>query len=409
MKLRQTALGGISNHALASGDLPERIKFLNWGRNPSDRGDFLVDEQSVQALNAQIARGSFARIVLDFEHNSLKGSPHYQPPPRQHAAYGTLKVIAPHHAQQALQSASSGVSANGDGAAAKGLAALPTEADGGQGLAALPGETDVPEDAVVRQSRTPTGSGQPAVAACDAAPAGSEAGVWLENLEWTESGRKYAREYADISPALQHDAQRRVLGVISVALCPNGSLRDVTFFSADSNQEDNMPDDTDVTKLMEQIAALNTALQAVTQDLQAVKNENTALRKWVDEQGAELRKAQENASAIAGLTARADELAAGQETLQKQALLTSACAAGKAVALTDEAIAKLSLQDLEQHVAALAATVPLSRQTPVDAGTPAGNDRVARQSAAVSALQAELKTTFELAWETARKRHPELF
>lgn len=170
-----------------------------------------------------------------------------------------------------------------------------------------------------------------------------------------------------------------------------------------------MPDDTDVTKLMEQIAALNTALQAVTQDLQAVKNENTALRKWVDEQGAELRKAQENASAIAGLTARADELAAGQETLQKQALLTSACAAGKAVALTDEAIAKLSLQDLEQHVAALAATVPLSRQTPVDAGTPAGNDRVARQSAAVSALQAELKTTFELAWETARKRHPELF
>ena len=55
MKLRQTALGGICNQALAAGELPARIKLLNWGEKPSDRGPFVVNEHSGGALRTDRA------------------------------------------------------------------------------------------------------------------------------------------------------------------------------------------------------------------------------------------------------------------------------------------------------------------------------------------------------------------
>ena len=359
MKLRQTALGGICNQALAAGELPARIKFLNWGENPSDRGPFVVNETTVAALSEQIAQKSFARVLIDFEHNSLSASPNYQPPPRLHAGYGDLRIYTPHHAKQAPRGESSGASTS----------------------------------------------------------AADEAGVWLEDITWTPTGRRFAREYADISPAVKHDKDGVVMGVLSVALCPNGALHDVTFFSAEYNQEDRTMADEEVKKLTEQVATLEAALKKATDDLEKLTAENAELRKQLDAQGKGQTqddgqtqdKDQDQKQDVADLQARVNELGRAYDALRKQALITSACAAGKVISLSDEAIAKLSVADLSAHIETLKPSVPLGRQTPKDAGVLAGNDMAARQLACVTALQAELKSDFGTAWVVARGRHPELF
>ena len=73
--------------------LPDRLKLFHWGANPTDEGDIVVDETSVAALNKQIAQDTFRRIVLDFEHQSLKGHPNFKPAPRHNAAHGDLEVV----------------------------------------------------------------------------------------------------------------------------------------------------------------------------------------------------------------------------------------------------------------------------------------------------------------------------
>lgn len=72
--------------------LPERFRLLNWGENPTADGPLIVNERTVAALNQQIARDTFKRIVLDFEHQSVKGHPNYKEPPRHNAAHGDLAV-----------------------------------------------------------------------------------------------------------------------------------------------------------------------------------------------------------------------------------------------------------------------------------------------------------------------------
>lgn len=82
------AIFGISNGALAAEQLPSTLTLLKWGENQTDRGVFVVNDETLSAMAAQRAGGIFERVLLDFEHNSLKGHPNYQPPPRKHAAAG---------------------------------------------------------------------------------------------------------------------------------------------------------------------------------------------------------------------------------------------------------------------------------------------------------------------------------
>lgn len=86
-----SALAGLPMEA-ATGVLPSRIQLFKWGKNPSQDGDYIVNEQTVAALAAQIDKGIFKRIVVDFDHQSEKASPNYQPAPRHHAAYGDVAV-----------------------------------------------------------------------------------------------------------------------------------------------------------------------------------------------------------------------------------------------------------------------------------------------------------------------------
>lgn len=89
------ALKAISNGALASDKLPDRVKLFNWGANDSTKGQFIIDETSVAALAANQRAHGFERVALDFEHNTVPGSAEYERTrePRDVAGYGTPEIV----------------------------------------------------------------------------------------------------------------------------------------------------------------------------------------------------------------------------------------------------------------------------------------------------------------------------
>ena len=73
--------------------LPTRIKLLDWGENPSDRGAVLVDETTAKMLRKQIDDDIYERLVIDFDHQSEAESDTFEKSPRHHAGYGNLEVV----------------------------------------------------------------------------------------------------------------------------------------------------------------------------------------------------------------------------------------------------------------------------------------------------------------------------
>lgn len=86
-------LAGITHQALAAGELPTRLKLLNWGENPTSKGPVVVDEQTLSAIEAQRAGEAYKRLLIDFEHQSVEGSPHFRPSPRRHVGYGDIVCL----------------------------------------------------------------------------------------------------------------------------------------------------------------------------------------------------------------------------------------------------------------------------------------------------------------------------
>lgn len=86
------ALQAISNGALV-GDLPKRVKLLNWGDNPSLKGNIKIGPKTLAALSANQNRLGFDKIGFDYEHQSLEGHKNFKPSPREYAAYGTPVVV----------------------------------------------------------------------------------------------------------------------------------------------------------------------------------------------------------------------------------------------------------------------------------------------------------------------------
>lgn len=266
-------LSGISNNALSSKELPVRLKVLNWGDNPSQKGPVAVNAETVAALSAQIAGKAFERIVIDFEHNSETTHANYQKPPRSHAGYGTLQVI--------------------------------------------PGD-----------------------------------GVYLEAIEWTPSGRQYARDYSDLSPVVNLSKQdgKTVIAMKSVALCPNGALEDVTFFSAD---ESVLKKETDMEELK--------VLQATVEDQKA---KIVALTATLDGQKSELGKVAALAGDVVALKADLSVIRADNVTRARAAIVDRAAREGKVIPLSAEDIGKMEPATLSAMVDKLTVTVPLTARTP---------------------------------------------
>jgi phage I-like protein len=57
-------------------------------------------------------------------------------------------------------------------------------------------------------------------------------GLYLEDIEWTPRGRTEALNFADLSPAVKQDADGQVVFIHSAALTRNGSVHELSFYSA---------------------------------------------------------------------------------------------------------------------------------------------------------------------------------
>jgi phage I-like protein len=73
--------------------LPERILIMPWGENETTEGKITVNATTLKQLAAYNKAKNWDRPALDFEHNSVPGSPTYQGEPAAVAGYGTLEVV----------------------------------------------------------------------------------------------------------------------------------------------------------------------------------------------------------------------------------------------------------------------------------------------------------------------------
>ena len=86
-------LAGITHQALAAGELPTRLKLLNWGENPTSRGPVVVSEKTFAAIESQRAGQAYKRLLIDFDHQSERAAQTFIPSPRKHVGYGDIVCL----------------------------------------------------------------------------------------------------------------------------------------------------------------------------------------------------------------------------------------------------------------------------------------------------------------------------
>lgn len=294
----------ISNGGLSSKDLPSRLKFLDWGDSPTVKGatPVRVNANSASSIPAlQKARG-WDRIALDFEHNTVKGTPEYErsQEPRAVAAYGSVVCV--------------------------------------------PGD-----------------------------------GLYLDDIQWTPHGEKFAREYCDLSPAPAQTADGTVMGVHSVALCRHGAVDGLQFYSVEIDTMGGKAMDWrkwllgfvgkgDETKDEDLLGAFQTKIGALCAEAVApVATALDALKVKVEAFAAPTDPTPVITALSADVTALKGQVAVYSAEILKRDradVLAQAAREGKVVALSAEAVAALSIEQLKDHVKGLPVTVPLERRTP---------------------------------------------
>lgn len=193
----------------------------------------------------------------------------------------------------------------------------------------------------------------------------AERGLGIESIDWTPSGKEFARDYPDLSPCVltaqplsagDGAVDEVVLGLSSVALVPNGGVKGLSFFSAQPQGDDPMSTAADPTV---EITALKTALSALTTQVAQLATQISAMQQadYAAKQTALEGRIQTFEATVKADLARRD----------RESILADACRSGKVVALSADAIDKLTPQELKDHVTKLAVTVPVDRRTPFNA------------------------------------------
>lgn len=283
--------GGQALAANADKTLPTRLRVLAWGDNPNARGKPVrVGEKLRAALAAPTY--PFRKIPLDFEHNTLEGTPAYAESrePRPVAGFAFVEVV--------------------------------------------PGE-----------------------------------GVFLNVDGWTPEGEANAANYCDLSAAAITDADGEVVMIPSAALCRCGAVEGMDFAQVALNAElvpDGLTGQTQTEESMnwKEMICKALGIDPASADEDVAKAFAAALSKKAELDtealNAALKPVQDS---VVSLSARFEQ---ELEKRDKTALLERAAREGKVVALSAEAVGKLSVADLTAHVDGLKATVPLSAKTPAD-------------------------------------------
>ena len=288
--------------------LPRRIKVLNWGDNPNCHGRRVnVGPLFAKCLSSAVY--PYRQVALDFEHNTFPGTAAYKESsePRPVAGFGTVEVV-------------------------------------------------------------------------------EGKGVYLTMSSWTPEGERMAVNYADVSAGAVTDKDGNVVAVASVALCRAGAVEGMDFVEAPLsggvssalsgiiNQDGGMKPASpkqkgtamDFRALL--IKSLGLGDDATDEAIQAALAK--ALERKPDE-NQEARQAAMSAAvkaavaeAVKPIKVQVAALSAAAVAHEKRDLIAEAAREGKVVALSADALAKLSVEDLKATIAKTAVTVPLSARTP---------------------------------------------
>lgn len=281
--------------------LPKRIKILNWGDNPNCHGKRVnVGALFVKCLNAETY--PYRKVALDFEHNTFPGTVAYKESsePRPVAGFGTIEVV-------------------------------------------------------------------------------EGKGVFLTMSAWTPDGERMAVNFADVSAGAVTDKEGNVVAVASVALCRAGAVDGMDFVEAPlsggvssalggiiNNSENKKGQAMDFKALL--IKSLGLGDDATDEAIKAALAK--ALEKKTEpnneEQQAAMSAAVKEAvaKAVKPIQDQVVALSASAVARDKQDLIAAAAREGKVIALSADALAKISVDDLKATIAKTAVTVPLSARTP---------------------------------------------
>ena len=281
--------------------LPKRIKILNWGDNPNCHGKRVnVGALFVKCLNAETY--PYRKVALDFEHNTFPGTVAYKESsePRPVAGFGTVEVV-------------------------------------------------------------------------------EGKGVFLTMSAWTPDGERMAVNFADVSAGAVTDKEGNVVAVASVALCRAGAVDGMDFVEAPlsggvssalggiiNNSENKKGQAMDFKALL--IKSLGLGDDATDEAIKAALAK--ALEKKTEPNNEEQQAAMSAAvmeavaKAVKPIQDQVVALSASAVARDKQDLIAAAAREGKVIALSADALAKISVDDLKATIAKTAVTVPLSARTP---------------------------------------------
>ena len=286
--------------------LPRRIKVLNWGDNPNSHGKRVnVGALFVRCLNAETY--PYRKVALDFEHNTFPGTAAYKESqePRPVAGFGTIEAVE--------------------------------------------GE-----------------------------------GVFITMSSWTPDGEKMAANYADVSAGAVTDKEGNLIAVASVALCRTGSVDGMDFVEAPLsgsvssalsgiiNQGDGhrgpppqkKGNAMDYKTLL--LKALGLGEDATDEAIQAALAKVAEKKPTEEEQKAALHAAVKEAvaEAVKPIEEKVVALSAAAARHEKADLIAEAAREGKVIALSADAIGKITVDDLKATIEKTPVTVPLNAKTP---------------------------------------------
>ena len=77
----------------AASELPTRLKLLGWGRNETSEGVVIVDEVTARVFSANQKAIGRERVAMDYEHNTVPGTPEYKRTTEPRAVAGHANLV----------------------------------------------------------------------------------------------------------------------------------------------------------------------------------------------------------------------------------------------------------------------------------------------------------------------------
>lgn len=333
----------ISNGALQVKGFPRRLKLLDWGVNQTVYGPVIVNETTAALLPMNQKKLGFDTIALDYEHNTVKGTPEFERTrePREIAANGVPLVV--------------------------------------------PGE-----------------------------------GLFFDALEYTPSGKQNHLNYIDLSPTPRLSDKGEVVFLHSVALCRQGAVEGLRYFSVTLGDEDGNRENQGASSMNDLMAFLKKVFRlpetATEDDVLTAFQKATSMEADGGGEPAPLsvrilalEAAVKPLFALVAADGQLTTLSAGLDGLrtkigdvdvqgkltalsttvegvQKDVMCFMARVAGKVIPLSAEDLGKTSIETLAGMIEKLPVTVPVGQLTPLSADAsgqtaqviPDGDAKIAR-------------------------------